>query len=318
MKAVVVEHPGGPEALKYQEIPTPQVKPGWSLVKVKAFGVNHSEIFTRQGKSPTVSFPRILGIECVGEIAKTTDPEHLPVGQTIMSLMGEMGRDFDGGYAEYVLLPNEQIYPINSNLSWTDLAAIPETYYTAYGALTGLRLSQGDSLLVRGGTSGVGIAAAKLAKAVDRNIHVTGTTREIAKKELLLNKGFDDVILDKDDKLQTELKFDKILELIGPKNLKNSLAALAFNGIVSSTGELGGVWDIKNFDPIPMIPNNRYLTSFSSGDVNLSWIHDMLNLIEERHVDVSPTKIYHLDQVDVAHAYLESGQSIGKVVISVE
>lgn len=317
MKAVVVEQAGGPEALVYKDVPTPKVKPGWSLVQVKAFGVNHSEIFTRAGQSPSVKFPRILGIECVGVVAETTDPDNLPEGKTVISLMGGMGRDFDGGYAEYALLPNEQIIPVHSNLKWTDLASIPETYYTAYGALTGLRLSQGDALLIRGGTSGVGVAAAKLAKAIDRDIHVTGTTRDLGKSDLMKQKGFDDVVEDKDDKLQTKLQYDKILDLIGPKTIQNSLATLAVNGIVSSTGELGGIWSVKDFDPIMMIPNNRYLTSFQSGDVKLTWIQDLLNIIEEKHVDVSPSKIYSLPQVDLAHAYLESGQSIGKVVVEV-
>lgn len=111
MKAIVVRHPGGPEVLEYTDVPTPTVKPGWSLIKVKGFGINHSEIFTRQGQSPDVQFPRILGIEVVGEVAESTD-DNLQVGQKVISIMGEMGRAFDGGYAEYVLLPNHQIYPV--------------------------------------------------------------------------------------------------------------------------------------------------------------------------------------------------------------
>lgn len=101
VKAIVIKESGGPEKLIYQDVPRPQLKPGWSLVKVKGFGINHSEIFTRRGLSLTVKFPRILGIECVGEIAETTDPGKLPVNQKVVSIMGEMGRDFDGSYAEY-------------------------------------------------------------------------------------------------------------------------------------------------------------------------------------------------------------------------
>lgn len=158
MKAVVIKEAGGPEKLLYQEVPTPKVKPGWSLVKIKGFGINHSEIFTRKGLSPSVKFPRILGIECVGVIAETSDEKRLPIGQKIISIMGEMGRDFDGSYAEYVLLPNDQIYPITTNLDWATLAAIPETYYTAYGSMLNLKIDQTDRVLVRAGSSGVGIA----------------------------------------------------------------------------------------------------------------------------------------------------------------
>ena len=106
MKAIVISEAGGPEKLQYTDVPTPQVKPGWSLVQVKGFGINHSEIFTRKGFSPDVQFPRILGIECVGIITQPPDDARLPVGQKVISIMGEMGRQFDGSYAEYVLLPN--------------------------------------------------------------------------------------------------------------------------------------------------------------------------------------------------------------------
>lgn len=114
VKAIVIKESGGPEKLIYQDVPRPQLKPGWSLVKVKGFGINHSEIFTRRGLSPTVKFPRILGIECVGEIAETTDPGKLPVNQKVVSIMGEMGRDFDGSYAEY---------------TFTELANIPSQHH---------------------------------------------------------------------------------------------------------------------------------------------------------------------------------------------
>lgn len=91
MKAVVVSKAGGPEVLEVKEIAKPQVKTGWSLVKIKGFGINHSEIFTRQGLSPSVVFPRILGIELVGVIEETTEPDRLPVGQKVVSIMGELG-----------------------------------------------------------------------------------------------------------------------------------------------------------------------------------------------------------------------------------
>lgn len=155
MKTIVVTHPGGPEVLEYRDVPTPEVKPGWSLVTIKGFGINHSEVFTRQGLSPSVKFPRILGIECVGVIEQTTDDDRLPVGQKVISIMGEMGRAFDGSYAEKVLLPNQQIYPVHTDLDWATLATLPETYYTAYGSMLNLQVKASDRILVRGGSSGV-------------------------------------------------------------------------------------------------------------------------------------------------------------------
>jgi len=180
MKAVKIYQAGGPEQLIYQDVPTPDIKEGWSLVKIKGFGINHSEIFTREGKSPSVQFPRILGIECVGEVAQSSTPA-LAVGQKVISIMGEMGRAFDGSYAEYVLLPNEQIYPVHTDLDWTTLAAIPETYYTAFGSLQQLRIAPQDRVLVRDAGSGVGVAFAQLLKAQFPHIVLHGSTRNPAK-----------------------------------------------------------------------------------------------------------------------------------------
>lgn len=295
MKAVVVNEPGGPEKLVYTNIPTPTVRPGWSLVKVKGFGINHSEIFTRKGLSPTVKFPRILGIECVGVIAESTDSAHLPVGQRVVSIMGEMGRAFDGSYAEYVLVPNDQVYPVTTDLDWATLATVPETYYTAYGPMLNLRLTPDDDVLIRGATNGVEVAFLNLTKACYPGIRVAGTTRSPAKKSLLVDQGFDEVIVDHEGELQTARKFTKIFELIGPATVKDSFKHTEVGGIVCSTGELGNQWYLPQFDPIMDIAPNAYLTSFYSGNVDGTKLNRMLQLIEEKHVAVKPTRIFHLD-----------------------
>ena len=315
MKAVVIHEPGGPDKLVYEEVPTPTIKPGWSLVKIKGFGINHSEIFTRRGLSPSVKFPRVLGIECVGVIAETTDPKRLPVGQKVISIMGEMGREFDGSYAEYALLPNKQIYPINTTLDWASLAAVPETYYTAFGSLLNLRIKPSDSILVRGGTSGVGIAFTKLIKAQYPQIKVAGTSRSLAKAEAMKKVGYEEVVIDKNGELQTNKKFDKILELIGPKTVKDSFKHTNEGGIVCSTGELGNEWYLNHFDPIMDIAPNGYLTSFYSDNVDQNRIDEMLTYIEKYHVDVKPEKIFDLAHVADAHRYLEGQNSFGKVVV---
>ncbi|MRN06559.1 quinone oxidoreductase [Lactobacillus sp. 0.1XD8-4] len=315
MKAVVIKKAGGPDQLIYQDVPTPKVRPGWSLVKVMGFGINHSEIFTRKGLSPTVKFPRILGIECVGLIEQTTDPKRLPKGQKVVSIMGEMGRAFDGSYAEYVLLPNEQIYPVETRLDWETLATIPETYYTAYGSLLNLRLQSGESVLVRGGSSGVGIAFMKLVRALFPDIRVTGTTRRSQKADQLISAGYDDVVFDQQDHLKTELKFDKIFELIGPATVKDSFKHTNPGGIVCSTGELGNKWYLEKFDPIMDIAPNSYLTSFYSGNVDQQKLNGLLRLISEKGVAVKPVKVFRLDQLPSAHRYLESHDSFGKVIV---
>ena len=222
MKAVVVHEAGGPEKLVHQEVPLPEIREGWSLVKVIGFGINHSEIFTREGKSPSVTFPRILGIECVGIVERTSDEEKMPLGQKVVSIMGEMGRAFDGSYAEYVLLPNDQIYPIHTDLPWSQLAAIPETYYTAFGSMKNLQIQASDQILVRGATSGVGVALpvgqSPIPGCQDFWQHAESRKgREIERSSLT---GY---VEDRNGILETEETFDKILELIGPATIKDSL-----------------------------------------------------------------------------------------------
>lgn len=317
MHAVVVSQPGGPEVLKYQDVPTPTVKPGWTRVKVRGFGVNHSEIFTRQGLSPSVKLPRILGIEAVGTIDETSDPEHFKKGQKVVSLMGGMGREFDGGYAEYVLLPNSQIYPINVDMDWAQLAAIPETFYTAFGIYQSLHLQNNDRVLIRAVTSGVGVAILKLMKASGLNLPVAGTTRANQKDRALQDLGLDQVIHTPDANQLPESSgsFDKIIDLVGPSALRDSLHHLAEFGIVSATGKLGGVWTLDDFDPVADIPNNRYLTGFSSASVDEQHVDDLFNFIVEHQVDVQPEAVFSLPDVRKAHEYLESKDSLGKVVV---
>lgn len=315
MKAIVIYEPGGPEKLIYTEVPLPAVRPGWSLVKVRGFGINHSEVFTREGLSPSVTFPRILGIECVGEIAESTDLEQLPKGQKVLSIMGEMGRDFDGGYAEYVLLPNEQIYPVETSLDWSTLAALPETYYTAYGSFKNLKIAPEDRILVRGGTSGVGVAFLRLVRAKFPQASVAGSTRNPAKAGMLREVGFDEAIEERDGVLQSTRQFTKVLELIGPATLKDTFAHTAEGGIVCSTGQLGGVWAISDLEPIMELPANGYLTSFYSGNVDRVRLQEMLDFVKEYSVDPSPEKVFSLEEVPKAHEYLASAGSFGKAVV---
>jgi len=315
MQAVVLNQPGDASVLKVTEVPTPKVKPGWSLIKIKGFGINRSEIFTRNGWSPTVKLPRILGIEGVGEIAATTALKRLPKGQKVVTLMHGMGRKFDGSYAEYALIPNDSIYPVTTTLSWADLAAIPETYFTAYGSLVNLKITGSDSLLIRGATSGVGVAAAKLAKAMAPGIKIYGTTRNLAKRDELTNVGFDEVIEDRHNDLQTDQKFDKVLELVGELTLVDSLQYLHEGSILCLTGSVGGSWSVKDFGLIGTLPSGAYLTDFSSDSVTEAKFNDLLALIDQNKVDVSPLKTFDLAHTGGAQAYLDSQHSFGKVVV---
>ena len=232
--------------------------------------------------------------------------------------MGEMGRAFDGGYAEYTLLPNEQIYPIKTELDLESLIALPETYYTAFGSFLNLKIEEKDSVLVRGATSGVGIAFAKLLKGKFPEIHLAGTSRNLAKEEQLKVVGFDQVILEKDGVLHTKEQFDKVLDLVGPSAILDTFARTAEGGMICSCGLLGGQWTVPDFDPIEMLSRNLYLTTFASGNVSQDKLQALVDFVEQYRVDVRTEKVYQIDQIQEAHAYLEGSHSFGKVIVKNE
>src|SRR5262249_59187601 len=153
MRAVVLREPDRLENLEIKDLPVPEPGPGWVRIAVKAFGLNRSELHTRLGLAEGVTFPRVLGIEAVGIVDAAPDSDLRP-GQQVATMMGGMGRTFDGGYAEYTIVPRGQVIPFRSGLPWEVLGAIPETLQTAYGSLTvGLDLRANETLLIRGGTS---------------------------------------------------------------------------------------------------------------------------------------------------------------------
>ena len=271
MRAAVCVRAGGPEVLEIRELPVPAVRDGWSLVQVKGAGLNRSELRTRQGHSPNVTFPRVLGIECVGIVAASTDPT-LPEGTTVAAVMGEMGREFDGGYAEYALLPNSLLMPVTTTLPWDVLAALPETYLTAQGSLDALGVVPGGQgrLLIRGGTSSVGMAAASIASGY--GIETAATTRRPGKIDALTAAGADYALVDDGGSLAASVHAvwpegpDYVLDLVGASTAVDSLRLVRRGGTVCMAGSLSG-WLIPDFEPIAMIPSGTRLTAFHSDDL---------------------------------------------------
>jgi NADPH:quinone reductase-like Zn-dependent oxidoreductase len=315
MRAVVCVRPGGPEVLEIRKVPVPAVREGWSLVQIKGAGLNRSELRTRQGHSPSVSFPRVLGIECVGIVAASTDPR-LPEGTTVAAVMGEMGRAFDGGYAEYAVLPNALLMPITTTLPWDVFAALPETYLTAQGSLDALGVAAGDRLLIRGGTSSVGMAAATIAKAA--GLETAATTRTPDKLTALYTHH---ALLD-DDQLPANLRAlwptgpDHILDLVGTRTALDSLRLVRRGGTVCISGSLSG-WLIPDFEPIAMIPSTTKLTSFHSNDAtgNTAALQHVVNQVESGTYHPTIDRTFPLEDLPAAHHYLETNQSTGKVIM---
>ena len=321
MKAMVLEKPCSAEEMKIKNVPIPEVKEGWVLVKVKAFGINRAEIFTRQGDSPSVKLPRIIGIECVGTVENPSDSS-LKKGDKVFSMMNGMGRKFDGSYAEYILIPKNQVYLLKlSEESWEKLAAYPELYYTAYASLfRSLKLEKGETLLIRGGTGSVALAAVQLAKAI--NVKVAATTRSMSKEQFLKEKGVDEVIIE-DEKFYENLRklfpegVDKVLELIGSPTLKSSLKSVKQGGTVCMTGCLGG-WVINEFEPLDDIISESYLTSFNSTYVNENVVSEMFDFIEKYSIKPEISRVFTLDEISEAHKFLEGNKANGKVVVVVD
>jgi len=318
MKAVVLEKACTAEKLVVREVAMPEVKPGWILIKVKAFGINRSEIFTRQGDSPSVKLPRIIGIECAGEIEDPSDSSYKK-GQRVVSMMGGLGRDFDGSYAQYSLIPLNQVYPINNDMEWTQMAAIPEMYYTAYASLFEvLRIAKGENLLIRGGTSSIGLAALNIAKSI--GVTVISTTRNKNKVEFLKQHGADFVLLD-NETLSEQLfsifpkGINKVLELVGTVTLKNSLKLLSEQGILCMTGILGGEWVLNNFEPMIDVTSGTYFTQFDSQNINKEIVTKLFNHIKHHKIKVPIAKVFTLDEIHKAHLLMESNTANGKIVV---
>ncbi|MDE7096001.1 MAG: zinc-binding dehydrogenase, partial [Muribaculaceae bacterium] len=310
------------EDMKPAVIPEPDVKPGWVLIKVKAFGINHSEVLLRQFEvaQPYINKPIVPGIECVGEVVDPSD-SGMRKGQRVIALMGGMGRSFNGSYAEYALLPLRIVFSVDSNMDWTELAAIPETFYTAYGSLvTSLQLSVEDVLLIRGGTSTVGLAALQLAKAIGAK--VVATTRSERKAGMLRVYGADDVVLEGEGFLKRFLEkypggATKVLELIGASTIRESLKLTALHGMVCHTGLLGGVFGLNDFDPIKEIPSGVYLTGFYSNYPAQPQITDMMRLIDKGNIHPIIARQFTLEQIGEAHLLAEQRGQIGKIVVTV-
>ncbi len=315
MKAVLLDRPTEAENVELCEIPIPEVKPGWVLVRIKAFGMNHSEQILRLNeiRADYIRKPIIPGIECVGEIADPAD-SNFTAGQKVVALMGGMGRSFHGSYAEYALLPVHHVFAVESALSWTDMAAIPETYFTAWGSLFEcLHLKPSDTLLIRGTTCALGYAAIQIAKAI--GCTVVATTHKESKLPLLA--GADKAILDMGKLCDTLNGVTKALELVGPKTLPDTLRCVEKGGIVCNTGILGGVYTLNGFDPIKDIPNGVYLTGFFSNYPTEKTMRDIFEFLDNHSLKPAIGASFAFEQIKDACVALDSGSVNGKIVVTI-
>jgi NADPH:quinone reductase len=322
MRAVVVTRPGGLDALEIRDVPVPVRQPGWVRIRVKAFGVNESEVTTRKGASDAVvTYPRVPGIEGVGVVDEADENSSLRPGQQVATMMGGMGRSYDGAYAQYVSVPAVQVIPFDTSLPWEVVGALPEMFQTAYGSLsTGLSLQAGQTLLIRGGTSTVGLSAATIAK--DLGATVISTTRRLDRAGELRAAGVEHPLLDNGtiaDQVRELIPdgVDAALELAGCSVLPDTLRTVRRHGTVCFTGALAGQWSIPDFTPF-MIPFGVRLTSYGgqAADLPADVFAHQLQAIAAGRLKVPIAKVYHgLEQVRDAQADLESGTTPGKHVV---
>jgi NADPH:quinone reductase-like Zn-dependent oxidoreductase len=326
MRAIVIQTYGGPEQLVIRNLPDPAPESGQVVIDVKAFGLNHAEIYFRSGAWGDVA--PVTGIECVGTVK--ADPDgRFAVGQKVVALVGGMGRAFNGSYAQRTRVPASNVAAITTDLSWEDLAALPESYATAWTCLQdNLAIERGQTLLIRGATSALGQAALNIA--VEAGVHVIATTRRPERARTLASLGASRVELDAPDVSRRIRELhpdgvDAVLELVGNSTLLDSLAMVRPRGRVCLAGFLGGGEPIAGFNPLVHMPSGVHLSFFGSAFVTGSAQYPLSDIPFQAIVDraaagiyrAKPAKIFRFDEIQEAHRLMESGHANGKIVVQV-
>jgi len=326
MRAIVREAFGGPEQLKITEVPVPEPGPDDVRINVKAFGINRAETYMRRGTWGDVD--RISGIECVGVVDQDPSGQFQP-GQTVAAMMGGLGRTRPGSYAEITCAPASNVFALDTDLSWADLAAIPESFGTAWWCLfENLKLEFGHVLLVRGATSALGRAAVSIA--ADAGAVVIATTRHRdANAAALETLGAGEVLEERDD-LSDAIRatrpngIDRVLDLVGNRTFRDSVRALAPRGRFCQAGFLGGAEPIKDFNPIFDLPSDVHVSFFGSFMLGTDGyptcripMQTIVDRVSTGRYVAKPARVFSFEHVPDAHRVMESNAANGKLVVEV-
>lgn len=320
MRAIIIEQFGGPEKLVIQNVPDPEPKPGHAVIEVKAFGINHAETHMRKGEWAEAA--KVSGIECVG-VVKACPGGEFAVGQKVAAFMGGMGRTINGSYAEYSRVPVTNVVGFNSELPWEELAAIPESYSTAWTCLLrNLELSRDQTLVIRGATSSLGQAALNIAAQAGAN--VIATTRNPDRIPKLMGLGARRVELERPDLAghMAERRADAVLDLVGNSTILDSMAMVRRGGRVCLAGFLGGLAPIASFNPLLQMPSGVNFSFFGSfvfgapefpvSDVPFQAIVDR---VAAGKYQAKPARVFPFEEIQEAHRVMESNQANGKLVV---
>jgi len=323
MRAIVIQQFGGPERLVIEELPDPKPAPGHVVIAVKAFGINHAETHMRRGEWPEAA--RVSGIECVGVVAACPDGQ-FAAGTKVAALMGGLGRTLNGTYAEYTSAPLTNVVPIESTLPWEELAAIPESYATAWSCLhRNLELASGQTLLIRGATSALGQAALNIAAGA--GARVIATTRNPERVPSLEALGAHRVELEGPD-LSRRIsptspgRIDAVLDLVGNSVILDSLSTVGRGGRVCLAGFLGGLGPIGSFNPLLQMPSGvhwSFFGSFMFGAPGFPLSDVPLQAIVDRAAagtyQAKPARVFRFEEIQEAHRVMESNRANGKLVV---
>jgi len=323
MRAIVIQGFGGVEHLVIKELPDPEPKLGHAVIAVKAFGINHAEMHMRRGEWAEAA--EVSGIECVG-VVKSCPGGEFAVGTKVAALMGGLGRTINGSYAEYTRAPVTNMAPIESDLPWEELAAIPESYATAWTCLfRNLELVKGQRLVIRGGMSSFGQAA--LNMAVNAGAEVIATTRKRDAFEKLESLGARRVEFEGPDlssRIPERKRIDAVLDLVGNSTILDSLAMLRRGGRACLAGFLGGLAPVPDFNPLLQMSSGVHFSFFGSfvfgtpgfplSDVPLQAI---AKDVAAGRYKAKPTRVFRFEDIREAHKVMESNQAGGKMVVRV-
>lgn len=329
MKAFVISNPGGPEVLELTKIPNPVAKKGQVAIQIKAFGLNRAEAVTRMGGSgKAVQFPRVIGIECVGVVIDCPGGE-LDKGQIVAAAMGEMGRAYDGSYAEQTVVPVTNAFPLKTSLDWQTLGAIPETYFTAWGCcFKALKLDKFEKpkVLVRPGASALAIAITQIVNHLGGQ--VIGVTRSQHKVERMLEIGMHKVIVSADSVAEQVLAewpegADGVVDTIVSKTsvaddfkIRSKKAYLCLAG---SLADSYGTAKAGSFMKAMIKPRVGF---YDSGTISVAKdgakIQQIVERVEQGIYNPHIAATFDFEELPKAHEMMDKNAFAGKVVIVVD
>jgi len=326
MRAIVIAKPGGPEVLELREVPTPAPSRGEVRVRVRASAVNRADLLQRLGvyPAPRGSPPDIPGLEIAGEVdAVGEDVTELGAGDRVLGLVG------GGGYAEYVAAHARTLARMPEGMSFTDAAAVPEAFVTAWDAMVDqARLGAGETVLVHAVGSGVGTAAIQIARAI--GARTLGTARTADKLERARPLGLEEGIVPDDGKFADEVLrrtggrgVDVVVELVGGAYVAQDVACLAHQGRIVVVGAMAGAQVDLN---LPLLMHKRaeirgtMLRSRPLEEKILaarSFERHVLPLFARGALRPIVDRILPLAQAGAAHQAMQSNETFGKVVLQV-